>query len=126
MKYDTVIALNVLEVDLLINILDEIVSSQKIPDIIDETIRQELFAELDIAAILTDLKIKLGDEKFEQLEDAIEEEQNEIRTYAIKLSDSEIDLFRQGDYSEMEFVVENSILPQIDKQTKEEKVTCQI
>jgi len=68
MKDDIIIALNTLEIDLLINILDEVVSSQKIPDIVNESIRQELFTELDIAKILTDLKQKLEKEKFEQNE----------------------------------------------------------
>jgi hypothetical protein len=115
MKNDTIVALNTLEIDLLINILDEVVSSQKIPEIITEEIRQELFAELDIAKILTDLKEKLGKEKFEQLEDLVEEEQNEVRTYAIKFSDNDIDYLRQGDYSEIETVVED-ILEQIKQQ----------
>ena len=48
MKDDTIVGLSVLEIDLLINILDEVVSSQKIPEVITEEIRQELFAELDI------------------------------------------------------------------------------
>jgi predicted MPP superfamily phosphohydrolase len=115
MKNDTIVALNTLEIDLLINILDEVVSSQKIPEVITEEIRQELFAELDIAKILTDLKEKLGKEKFEQLEDLVEEEQNEVRTYAIKFSDNDIDYLRQGDYSEIETVVED-ILEQIKQQ----------
>jgi len=74
MKDDTIVALNTLEIDLLINILDEVVSSQKVPNVITEEIRQELFAELDISKILTDLKEKLRKEKFEQLEDLVEEE----------------------------------------------------
>jgi len=115
MKDDTIIGLSVLEIDLLINILDEVVSSQKIPDVITEEIRQELFAELDIAKILTDLKEKLGKEKFEQLEDLVEEEQNETRTYAIKFSENDLDYLRQGDYSEIETVVED-ILEQIKQQ----------
>ena len=115
MKDDTVICLNVLETDLLINILDEVVSNHKIPDIIDEEIRQELFAELDIARILTDLKMKLGNEKFEQLQNLVEEEQNEVRTYAIKFSENEIDYLRNGDYGEVETVVKQ-ILDQIKEQ----------
>jgi hypothetical protein len=79
MKDDTIIALNTLEIDLLINILDEIVSSQKIPEVITDEIRQELFAELDITKILTDLKNKLGKEKFLQLEDL--ENQNEEKIF---------------------------------------------
>jgi len=119
MKSDTIVKLNTLEIDLLINILDEVVSNHKIPDIIDETIRQELFTELDIAAILTQLKEKLGIQKFEQIEELVEEEQNETRTYAIKLSDNHIDYLREGDCSEIEMVIDK-ILEQIDKQETEE------
>ena len=115
MKDDIVICLNVLEVDLLINMLDEIVSEHKIPESINEEIRQELFSELDIAKILTDLKMKIGNEKFEQLQELTEEEQNEVRTFAIKFSESEIDYLRNGDYSEIETVIEE-ILTQIKEQ----------
>ena len=115
MKDDIVVCLNVLEVDLLINMLDEIVSEHKIPESINEEIRQELFTELDIAKILTDLKMKIGNEKFEQLQNLVEEEQNEVRTYAIKFSESEIDYLRNGDYGEVEVVVKQ-ILDQIKEQ----------
>ena len=113
MKDDTIIGLSVLEIDLLINILDEIVSSQKIPEVITEEIRQELFAELDIAKILTDLKNKLGGEKFLQLEDV---DSGEVRLHIIKLSDWEIESLTNGDFTEVDPVIE-SILNQI----KEEK-----
>lgn len=115
MKDDIVVCLNVLEVDLLINMLDEIVSEHKIPESINEEIRQELFTELDIAKILTDLKMKIGNEKFEQLQNLVEEEQNEVRTFAIKFSDNDIDYLRNGDYGEVETVVED-ILTQIKEQ----------
>ena len=119
MKDNTIVALNTLEIDLLINILNEVVSEHKIPDVITEEIREELFAELDITKILIDLKEKLGKEKFEQLQDLVEEEQNEIRTYAIKFSDNDINYLRQGDYSEIETVVED-ILTQIKTQEETE------
>jgi hypothetical protein len=114
-KDDTIVALNILEVDVLIHILDEIVSEHKIPEVITEEIREELFAELDIAKILNDLKEKLGKEKFEQLQDLVEEEQNEVRTFAIKFSDNDIDYLRNGDYGEVEIVVTH-ILQQIKEQ----------
>ena len=112
MKGDTVISLNVLEIDMLIHILDEVVSSQKIPEVITEEIRQELFAELDITKILTDLKTKLGVEKFKQIDDV---DTNQGTTYAINLLDSEIDWLRNGDYGEVEIIVEN-ILKQVKEQ----------
>ena len=112
---DTVVRLNTSETDLLIHILSEITGNKKIPKIINETVNQELFSDLDIAKVLSDLVMKLGKEKFEQLSDLVEEEQNEVRTYAIKLSDNDLDYLRQGDYSEIETTVED-ILRQIDKQ----------
>ena len=113
MKDDTIVSLNTLEIDLLIHILDEVVSSQKIPEVITEEIRQELFAELDIAKILTDLKEKLGGEKFLQLEDS--DSEDEERLHIIKLSNWDIESLTNGDFTEVEPVVEN-ILEQIKKQ----------
>ena len=115
-KDNTIVGLNTLEVDLLINLLDEVVSNQKIPDIIDETVRQELFAELDIAKILTDLKNKLGKEKFEQLEPDLEDGV----PFIIKFTDMEIFDLKNGDYGDIEPIIEN-IIHQLDNQIKEEE-----
>ena len=115
MKDDTIVALNTLEIDLLINILDEVITEHKIPEVINEEVMQELFTELDLTKILNDLKEKLGKEKFEQLENLTDEVQNETRTYAVKFSDNDIHYLRNGDYSEVEEIVEN-ILDQIKEQ----------
>jgi len=112
MKDNTIVELNVLEIDMLIHILDEVVSSQKIPEVITEEIRQELFAELDIAKILTDLKGKLGRERLSQSEPDAEE------TYIVRISESEIDSLENGDYIEVESVIEE-ITNQVKKQKED-------
>lgn len=114
MKNDTIIRLTPLEIDILINILDEIVTSHKIPDVITEEIRQELFAELNIAKILTELKEKLGRKKFTQLED-----QDTEQLHFVELTDTEIYNLRARDYGDAEIVI-SQILEQIDKQKEKE------
>jgi len=109
----TIIKLNTLEIDMLIYILDEVVSSQKIPEVINDEIRQELFAELDVAKILTDLKNKLGSEKFSQLE----QDPEGGNPFIIKFTDTEIFDLKNGDYGDVESIIDN-ILTQIEQQTE--------
>ena len=64
---ETSVNLNNIEIDLLINIIGEVISSLNIPEVITEDVRQELFAELNTSKILNDLK-----KKFEQSKEAFE------------------------------------------------------
>ena len=114
MKHDTIISLNNLEIDVLIHTLDEVISSsQKVPEVITEAVRQELFAELDITLFLSKLKEKLGKEKIEQVNNQKDLDGDKDKLYLITLSDNELDYLRNGDYSEVEIVVEQ-ILEQIN------------
>lgn len=118
MKGDTIVGLNVLEIDMVIHILDEVISGQKIPEVITEEIRKELFAELDITKILSDLKGKLSSERLSQSEPDAEQ------LYIVKLSESEIEKLQDGDYVEVESVIEE-IMDQV-KQQKEEPIDSTI
>lgn len=115
MQHDTIVSLNTLEIDMLIHILSEVITNQKIPEVISEEIRKELFDELNISKILIELQQKLGKEKFKQLE----EDPEDGITFIIKLTESEIDHLKDGDYSEIEVIVED-ILDQVNQQIKEE------
>lgn len=115
MKDNTIVSLDTLEIDMLIHILSEVITNQKIPEVISEEIRKELFDELNITKILIDLQQKLGKEKFSQLK----EDPEDGKAFIIKFTEIEIDDLRNGDYSDIEPVVEN-ILYQINQQTKEE------
>lgn len=108
----TIIDLNTLEIDMLILILDKIVSNQKIPEVIDDEIQQELFAKLDIVKVLTDLKNKFINEKFSQLE----QDPENGNPFIIKFTDTEIFSLKNGDYGDVEPIID-SVLHQINQQT---------
>lgn len=100
MEKNTIIKFSSMEIDILTSILNEIISNHKIPEVITEEVRQRVFAELNVALILNNLKKKIEEEKSEQ-------DLDDDNIFIMRLTDDEIYYLKNGDLDEIEPIIDN-------------------